>query len=160
MLVLGESLLLAVHTAGNQLRLYRVTIDWQQLAGKDQTTSLPKILVQHLETVDECRPMLYDTNLQQENYSIPSPEAKLSHLEMLPQSTDPRIKENTPPIILVVFSHIGSQYSTVEAREQAHTILSRWVLRNVELTLHPAFGSLTSKKSASPVKLKVGAPAR
>ncbi|MCJ1479591.1 mediator complex subunit [Lambiella insularis] len=150
----GESLLLAVHTAGKQLRLYRVTIDWQQSTGKDQITSLPKVLFQHLDSVDECCPMLDDTSLEQGNFTLPSPEAKLSHLELLPQSTDVRTKEITPATVLVIFSHVASQYSTVGAREQAHTILSRWVYRNVESTLHTAFGSLTSKKSGPPVKLK------
>ena len=151
----GDSLLLTVHTAGKQLRLYRATIDWQQSTGKDQIASGPKISFQHLETIDACCPMLDYTTQNQETYILPSSEAQLSHLELLPQAADPRSKESASPTILATFSYLPNQYSVTGVREQSYTILSRWVMRNVESTLHTVFGSLTSKKSNSPVRIKV-----
>ena len=151
----GDSLLLAVYSAGKRLRLYRATIDWQQSTGKDQIASCPKLSFQHLETIDDCCPMLDYTTQNQEPYILPSSEAQLSHLELFPQATDPRSKENASPTILATFSYLPNHYSVTEVREQPYTILSRWVMRNVESTLHTAFGSLTSKKSNSPMRLKV-----
>ena len=153
--LLGDSLLLVAHTAGKQLRLYRATIDWQLSTGKDQIASGPKIAFQHLETIDECCPMLDYTSQNQETYILPSSEAQLSHLELLPQAADLRSKESASPTILATFLYLPTLYSVNEVREQPYTILSRWVMRNVESTLHTAFGSLTSKKSNSPVRLKV-----
>ncbi|MCJ1321765.1 mediator complex subunit [Xylographa vitiligo] len=153
----GDSLLLTVHTAGKQLRLYRATIDWQQSTGKDQIASGPKISFQHLETIDACCPMLDYTTQNQETYILPSSEAQLSHLELLPQAADPRSKESASPTILATFSYLPNQYSVTGVREQSYTILSRWVMRNVESTLHTVFGSLTSKKSNSPVRIKESA---
>ncbi|MCJ1388619.1 mediator complex subunit [Xylographa bjoerkii] len=153
----GDSLLLAVHTAGKQLRLYRAAIDWQQPTGKDQLASGPRISFQHLETIDDCCPMLDYITQNQETYILPSSEAQLSHLELLPQAADPRSKESASPTILATFSYLPNHYTDNEIREQPYTILSRWVMRNVESTLHTAFGSLTSKKSNSPVRLKESA---
>ena len=111
--------------------------------------------MQHLETIDDCCPMLDYTTQNQETYILPSSEAQLSHLELLPQAADPRSKESASPTILATFSYLPNQYSVNGVREQPYTVLSRWVMRNVETTLHTAFGSLTSKKSNSPVRLKV-----
>ncbi|MCJ1284725.1 mediator complex subunit [Xylographa opegraphella] len=153
----GDSLLLAVHTTGKQLRLYRATIDWQQPAGKEPASSEPKISFQHLETIDDCCPMLDYTTQNQETYTLPSSEAQLSHIELLAQAADPRSKESASPTILATFSYLPNQYSVSGVHELPYTILSRWVMRNVESTLHSVFGSLTSKKSSSPVRLKESA---
>ena len=151
----GRTLLLAVHTAGNKLRLYRVGIDWQASPGKDQPASLPRVAFQHIETVDDFRPALEQNNLQSNIYIMPSLEAQLSHLELLPPAPDMLKKESTVPTILATFSYLPPEYNGIEVREQPFSILSHWELRSEKPTLHSAFMSLTSKKSNSPTTLKV-----
>ncbi|MCJ1251659.1 mediator complex subunit [Trapelia coarctata] len=150
----GRTLLLAVHTVGKKLRLYRVAIDWQVSPGKDQAGSLPKVTLQHLETVDEFQPASEQNNLQSNHYMMPSFEARLSHLELLPPALDMLTKENTLPTILATFSYLPPQYNGAETREQPFSIISRWELRSGKLALHSAFMSLTSKKASSPSTLK------
>lgn len=147
--------MLAVHTVGKKLRLYRVTIDWQVSPGKDQAGSLPKVTLQHLETVDEFQPAWEQNNLQSNIYMMPSFEAQLSHLELLPPAPDMPTKENTLPTILATFSYLPPQYNGTEAREQPFSIISRWELRSEKWALHSTFMSLTSKKTSSPTTLKV-----
>lgn len=155
MCISGSTLLLAVHTVGKKLRLYRLSIDWQVSPGKDQAGSLPKVASQHLETVDEFQPALEQSNLQSNIYMMPSFEAQLSHLELLPPAPDMLNKANTLPTILATFSYLPPQYNGAAAREQPFSILSHWELRSGKSDLHLAFMSLASKKNSSPSTLKV-----
>ena len=147
--------MLATHTIGKQLRLYRLSIDWQHSPGKEQATSLPRMTFQHLETIDECCPLPGQTGQHPESYTMHYPEAQLSHLDLMPPSPDLRKKDSSFPTVLATFSHTPFLYSASELREQPCTIMSRWELRSQKSTIHPSFSSLASKKSNSPANLKV-----
>ena len=149
---------MSVHTAGRQLRLYRVGIDWQQSMGKDQIASLPRLSFQHLETVEECSPMSDHAGLQSDMFMIAPSEAQLTQLELLAQHSDFRNKQTALPTLLATFSYSPSHFTTNVSREPSFSVLCRWELRNGKSTLHTAFASLGSKKAMSPVGLKVGDP--
>jgi hypothetical protein len=146
--------LLAIHTAGKQLRLYRVAIDWQLSSSKEQIPSLPRINFLHLETIDEFNPQLEEKDVQSDIYLLPVLEAQLSHLELLPPGVDYIKKEPFVPTLFAVFSHLPNQYSGNVAGEP-YSILSRWELRTRSSTLHSGFSTLTSKKTGSTTPLKV-----
>ena len=126
-------MLLATHSIDKQLRLYRVSINFQQL----------QINVKHLKTINACSPHDFESHGSLMNRSA---ACQLSHLELIGPGPDTRNREPTAPFVLAVFSYVPHQDQDSSIREEPFSFISRWELRSGKPKLHPSFEQLTSKK--------------
>ena len=107
-----------------QLRLYRVSIDFTQLV----------LSIQHVKTVHGCSPIEADGT-------------QITHLELVPPGPKTRNREPTPPFILAAFSRVPDHFSDAQIQEEPVSVLARWELGTLKPVLHPTFAQLVSKRS-------------
>jgi hypothetical protein len=119
-----NTLLLVTHSMDEQLRLYRISIDFSQLVFN----------VQHIETVHDCSSLEVDS-------------ARITHLELVPPGPETRNREPTSPFILAAFSRVPDQFHDTQIQEEPVSLLARWELGVLKPMLHPTFAQLVSKKS-------------
>ncbi len=119
-----NTLLLVTHSINEQLRLYRVSIDFSNLVFN----------VHHVKTVHDCSPLEIDS-------------ARITHLELVPPGPETRNREPTSPFILAAFSGVPDQFQDSQIQEEPVSILARWELGILKPLLHPTFAQLVSKKS-------------
>lgn len=127
-------MLLVTHSADQQLRLYRVGVDFQQMIFNTQ----------HMKTINHCSPLDYDGN------SPLTRPCQISHLEFVPPGPETRNREATDAFIIVIFS---CQETSIH--EEPFSIISKWELHNAKPELHPSFEQLTSKKPSASVSGKL-----
>ena len=137
-------MLLVTHSADKRLRLYRVSIDFQQMVFN----------LQHVKTIDHCSPLEQTGNSSPMNYHS---TCQLSHLQILPPGPETRHMESKDPFILAIFSQIPDQ-SEPTAREGLSTILVRWEFCSRKPKLNTSFEQLVPKKLSAnfPGDLPVG----
>lgn len=119
-----NTLLLVTHSMDEQLRLYRISIDFTQLV----------INVQHVKTVHDCASQEVDST-------------QITHLELVPPGPETRNREPTSPFILAAFSRVPDKFHDTQIQEEPVSILARWELGALQPMLHPTFAQLVSKKS-------------
>ena len=112
---------------------------------------MPSLTVRHLKEINDCCPITVDNDHHSSFLMTPSPDAYLSHLELLPRGPDLPGKETTFPTIVAAFSYLAlsNGYESPGLRQETFTVVSRWELRNEKSTLHPSFDILASKRSGS-----------
>lgn len=127
-----STMLLVTHSIDKQLRLYRVSIDFQQFVFN----------IQHLKTINDCFPMDQESNnlLMSRKMSC-----QMSHLELIAPGPEIRNRAPTAPFVLAVFSYVPD-HSQDDAIREPFSILSRWELHGAKAKLHPSFEQLTSKR--------------
>ncbi len=126
-------MLLATHSADRRLRLYRVSIDFQQML----------FHTQHLKTIDYCSPLNQPGNGFPLNYDA---SHQLSHLQMLPPGPETRHREPKLPFILAVFSQVPDYSQDPMTREGFSTVLARWEFCGRKPTLNSTFEELNPPK--------------
>lgn len=143
-----DTFLLVVYTAERQIRLYRISLDWQQSVGKEVP---PHAVFNHLETVEDLGPTTDSIDTQSSAFTAPSAFAQLSHLELVPSGVGTRDMETPLPTILAVFSYVPSQYHDTDLQDSGvFSILSRWEFCATKPDLHPCFDQLPSKRINTP----------
>jgi hypothetical protein len=99
---IDDTLLLAVHTANKQLRLYTVRIDWQASKTSETQSITPSISLIHLTCLDVCAPLIDES--PHTISSLQNNEFELSHLMLIPRSpTTPGQPNTSSPIVLCCF---------------------------------------------------------
>ena len=124
-------------------------IAWQQPNVKDPVTTLPRINLQNVGMINGCSPTVQSMDSNGDMFMVPTSDIHLSHLALLSPSPKINSKETTCPTLLAVFSHVPDQFSNAELRGQAYSILSTWDLEMENLTTHPSFSQLASKRTNS-----------
>ena len=144
-----STMLLVTHSKDKQLRLYRLSIDFQQMS----------VNIQHIKTINNCSPLDQENNGSMVNRDL---ACQLSHLDLIPQGLEARNRESAPPFILAAFSYVPVSHQNSSLRDEPLTIFSRWELRNAQPKLHPSFEQLTPKKANAtsarelPVRITTG----
>ncbi|RPB14929.1 hypothetical protein P167DRAFT_519145 [Morchella conica CCBAS932] len=128
---------LAAYTLSHQLRVYRISINWnlQQNPPNQPPTMLPApptLEIKHVKVENHAMPM--------ESGSQDASSAQLSHLEiMAPTPGSPTIPN--VPCVLAVFS-------SRRADGEAFSVVCRWCLKESPSTLHPSFDQLGVRRSS------------
>jgi hypothetical protein len=137
-------MLLVTHSADKRLRLYRITIDFQQML----------FSAQHVKTIDHCSPLEQTDNSSPKSYD----SSCLSHLQILPPGPETRHREPKDPFILAIFSQIPDQTHDPTTQEGLSTVLARWQLCSQKPKLNTSFEQLIPKKLSGnfPGDLPVG----
>ena len=146
------------------LRVYRVNIDFQQPLDRQKIPPthvgpMPVLHVQHLKLMNECSPLIEHGDADDYNSNgLLYSQARLSHLELVPAGPDARRRDTMYPVVLAIFSMIPDHYQNTQIQEEPLSIISRWELRNAEISLHKSFEQLSSQKSnaVSNADLSVG----
>ena len=131
-----STILLATHSADKRLRLYRVSIDFQQMLFNTQ----------HLKTLDCCSPLEQPGSSSSLSYDA---SCQLSHLQMLPRGPETGHRELKDPFILAVFSQIPDNTQDSSARGGICSVLARWEFCSRKPTLHPNFEQLLPRKQGA-----------
>lgn len=130
-------MLIVTHSIDKQLRLYRVSIEFQQ----------QRFSIQHLKSVSDCSPLDQDSNGSLMNIEM---LCQLSHLAFIPHGPETRNREPTPAFILCVFSYVPEDSQKNSMHQDPLTILARWELHSASPMLHSSFEQLTSKRPNGP----------
>lgn len=135
-------LLLATYNSDKELRVYRLSLDFEH----------QRIGLQHLKVLNHCTPLDESPDGASARSDGVQSRSQLSLLEFLPPSPRSGNKEPTHPILLASFSYASDHFQHSPAHAAQATMLCKWELQIVTPKLHTSFNSLSSKKgSASPV---------
>lgn len=135
-------LLLATYNSDKELRVYRLSLDFEH----------QRIGLQHLKVLNHCTPLDESPDGASARSDGVQSRSQLSLLEFLPPSPRSGNKEPTHPILLASFSYASDHFQHSPAHAAQATVLCKWELQIVTPKLHTSFNSLSSKKgSASPV---------
>ena len=133
-------MLLATYNHDEELRIYRVELDFAHL----------RVILQHLQVLNHCLP-LNEANEGALGDNGASPlQAKLSHLEFIPPGPRTDNKEWRHPVILACFSYVSDNIQGHSAQTVQLTVVCKWQLQHVPPKLHLGFESLSSKKAHAP----------
>lgn len=135
-------MLLATHTSDHQLKLYRVSFDFQRLAFD----------IQHLKTLNDCFPK--NTNSSSAETGRSHISAQLTHLEYFPQGPENPDGEPSRPFVLGNFTELGDGDHS-QGSHEPYSIVCRWELHSVKPQLHPSFEQLSKKSNPSAPDLPV-----
>lgn len=135
-------LLLATYNSDKELRVYRLSLDFEH----------QRIGLQHLKVLNHCIPLDDNPDGASARYDGVQSRSQLSLLEFLPPSPRSGKQEPTHPILLASFSYASDHFQHSPAHAAQATVLCKWELQIATPKLHTSFNSLASKKtSASPV---------
>ncbi|KAH0544055.1 hypothetical protein FGG08_001673 [Glutinoglossum americanum] len=157
-----NSLLLAVHTASHQIRLYRININWniptnQKPIPQSQVPSTATLQISHVKVDDFCFPLgpiegkdVPQSQIGQNDISRGDvSRAQLSHLEMIPPAPLPsKHSEPSYPIIMATFSYIPSPFEEPQQNVDTFSVIARWELRSTPQSLHPSFDKLGTRRNS------------
>ena len=135
-------LLLATYNGEKELRVYRLSLDFEHQS----------INLQHLKVLDYCAPLDENLDGASAQYDGVQSRSQLSLLEFLPPGPRSANKEPTHAVLLASFSYVSDHFQHSPAHAVQSTVLCKWELQIATPKLHASFSSLSSKKtSASPV---------
>jgi mediator of RNA polymerase II transcription subunit 16, fungi type len=154
---IDDSVLLAVHTASREVRLYRIVVNWNiEKASNKTSTQLPSqasMTANRVQIVDLC----YSTPpTSPDNIAFPNVgqddinKAKLTHLELISPLPQKERGEFTYPTIMTISSYMPDHS---DIAQQPFSVISRWELRSATYKLDPVFGQLSKKSFQSSAKL-------
>jgi len=163
---LGNGLTLITYDISGNLRLYLITINWNESSDKSdgQTTYSqikPTIQIASLLSMQASipsHPMSADPTLSP---LIDSSSFELTHLDILAPSSEQNNTEFNFPLILAIFTTLPSPSTNLlDSTQQYHqsfSVVQRWKLhKDVQCNLSPCFDQLAvKKKSTSTVDAKV-----
>lgn len=139
---LESPLLLATYNSEKELRVYRLSLDFEHQS----------IGLQHLKVLNHCTPLDENPDAASVQYDGMQARSQLSLLEFLPPGPRSANKEPTHPVLLASFSHVSDQFQNSSTHAVQATVLCKWELQIAMPKLHASFNSLSSKKTnASPV---------
>lgn len=128
---------LAAYTLSKQLRVYRISINWnlQQNQPNQPPTMLPApptLVVKHIKVENLACPMDSGTH--------DTAQAQLSHLEFMAPTPGPPQIPNVPGVLAI--------FSNRQADGQSFSVVCRWGLKESESALHPSFDQLGVRRSS------------
>lgn len=126
-----STMLLATHTSGQQLMLYRITFNFQRLAFD----------IQHLKTLSDCFPK--GIHLGNPGLGETSASAQLTHLEYFPQGPENLKGDPARPFVLAAFTSLAHH------NQEPYSIVCRWELHSIKPQLHSQFEQLSKKSNSS-----------
>jgi hypothetical protein len=148
---IDNSLLMAVVTTAQQLRVYRIHINWGLPPGQTsvqanmQFAPNPTISCRQLTVMDLHPGMPSRDDSSTASYRDRS-HIQLSHLEFI--GPIPITKHSSaPPILLAAFSHVATPGS--QAHIDPFTLFLRWELRQSQQSMHSSFAQLSSRRSGA-----------
>ncbi|KAL8736286.1 MAG: hypothetical protein Q9166_000441 [cf. Caloplaca sp. 2 TL-2023] len=134
-----QSMLVATHSVSKHIRTYRIKVDW----------SKQSFVVDRLRTIVDCSPKSNALIGSRLPSTLPYPEPALYHLEIVSPTSDIRIKETIPPLLLAVFASTPKRNEHPSSANDISTSIVRWELCTTRSSLHPSFSQLASKKPNS-----------
>ncbi|XXG98201.1 ATP-dependent DNA helicase Hrp3 [Hypoxylon texense] len=147
-----KTLIIAMATASNQLRIVQVGINWgiskpdgAQAAPPGSHALNPTLSKRHVTVTNSFQPGNTDSHL---DASMP----KITHIELLPSMPNGTIKDWSPVVVLTVRSFIPEPNSPYT--QEVQSIIDRWeFLSEQPQTFHPAFEQLGARRNdrTSPV---------
>lgn len=135
-----NTLLMALATSQNQVRICRVHIQWTQPQkdgqGKIANPILsPAIVVEHLTSIN-CM----ETTLSEELHHISQPASSISHLRILPPTDVTQPGQLKHPNLITVRTHLPQ--SSSQYPQESESVVDKWELSESINALHPAFEQL------------------
>lgn len=137
-----STMLLATHTSGQQILLYRVTFNFQRLAFD----------IQHLKTLNDCFPKAINSSNSESSASYT--DGQLTHLEYFPQGPENRKGDPSRPFVLASFTNLPDPRSNGVGQEP-YSVVCRWDLHSTKPRIHSQFEQLSKKSSNSSPDLGV-----
>lgn len=137
-----STMLLATHTSGQQILLYRVAFNFQRLAFD----------IQHLKTLNDCFPTAINSSNSESGASYT--KGQLTHLEYFPQGPENRKGEPSRPFVLASFTSLPDPRSNGIGQEP-YSVVCRWELHSTKPRIHSQFEQLSKKSSNSSPDLGV-----
>ena len=136
-------MLLATHSIGKELRVYRVRIDFQHAS----------CTVQHLKVLPNfglSRTLTDSTGTSSENSMN---NAHLNFLDFVPAGPDSSSKDRAPPQVFAAFS---SAMHDFQGNDIAVTFLCGWQMYKSRAALHSSLAQLSPKERGTVLPKKVG----
>ena len=139
-------LLIAFATTSKQLRTVRALIDWGAPKPTDNKSHPlnvplnPSMRTRHLAVTS------WLPDFPGENASgIDQTMVQLSHLEILPLTTNSNTQPQVPPSIIAIRSYLPTPASY---NQEVRTTVDKWEVRERQQNIHPAFEQLGSRRNS------------
>ncbi|KAI1775011.1 RNA polymerase II mediator complex subunit Sin4 [Hypoxylon cercidicola] len=142
-----KTLIIAMATASNQLRIAQVGINWgipkpdgAPNVPPGSHTLNPTLSKRHVTVTNWFQPGTVDSHL---DASMP----KISHMEILPSIPNGSMKEWYPVVVLTVRSFVPEPNSPYT--QEVQSIIDRWeFVSDQQQTFHPAFEQLGARRNS------------
>ena len=130
-------MLLATYNSDQELRVYRLDLDFSHL----------RITLQHVKVLNHCLPLNeVNEGTLLDRGALPL-HAKLSHLGFIPPGPRTDNKEWRQPFVFASFSHVSDNLQGPPVHTAQLTVICKWQLQHIPPRMHPSFDSLSSKKA-------------